>query len=86
MSFSSVFNSNHFSGTLKERGISFEKPREDIGEADVVNSDDKNDGDEKEESEFEEGLEVYHLPWLPNCIQRSSLSKVAKSAMYLVRC
>lgn len=52
-----------FPGTLKERGI-------------AIN--DRNDGDEKEDDGFKHGTEVYALPWLPSCIQRSSLAKVAR--------
>ena len=56
-------------GTPEERGISLE----DIGES----KDEKNVDDDDEE-EFAEGLEVYHLPWLPDCVQRSSLAKVIR--------
>ena len=36
------------------------------------------DNSEDDEEEFEEGLEVYMLPWIPDFVQRSWLSKVLR--------
>jgi hypothetical protein len=76
-------------GTKKERGIAVEGASEVSAEKEKESdssskeskgnktaSDQGSSGDEDKESEFEEGLEVYHLPWIPDCIQYSALSKV----------
>ena len=61
-------------GTLKERGISLEDISD--GKSDEKSTPEDNNDDEDDEEEFVEGPEVYDLPWLPDCVQKSSLAKV----------
>ncbi|KAL8570337.1 hypothetical protein ACOMHN_035755 [Nucella lapillus] len=80
---------NTIPGTLKERGIILEnqikkkKAKTSDDKAIPVNQDDVNDNgndddDDDNADSFEEGIEVYHLPWLPDSIQRSSLAKFVR--------
>lgn len=83
--FLACFLDNTIPGTLKERGIILDKPKKEKktetldGKAIPVSDDeDNNDDDGKDDDEFEEGLEVYHLPWIPDSIQRSTLAKIVR--------
>ena len=71
-----------FPGTLKERGILEEEAQKDFmkaAEKDTKDAADAMEGDDKDkEEDLEEGMEVYHLPWVPERIQTSRLSKVLR--------
>ncbi|KAK7498393.1 hypothetical protein BaRGS_00010347 [Batillaria attramentaria] len=54
-------------GTLEERGIG-------VGEYKLQTEEE--DGVKRTDDQFEEGLEVYDLPWLPQSVQRSWIAKV----------
>ncbi|XP_076461375.1 solute carrier family 23 member 1-like [Babylonia areolata] len=90
--FLACFLDNTVPGTLKERGILLDEPKKQESSPPIYNDDNddddtvpatddeagNDDDDDDEEDEFEEGLEVYDFPWLPDCIQRSNLAKFVR--------
>lgn len=83
--FLACFLDNTIPGTLKERGIILDEspevdksqiPSDDHEKTTPVDDDD--DDDDEAGLKFEEGMEVYNMPWLSDRVQRSSFAKFVR--------
>ncbi|XP_070211697.1 solute carrier family 23 member 1-like [Littorina saxatilis] len=77
--FLACFLDNTVPGTLKERGISVQSSQDELVQCeDDKTKSDKTSRQDEQEDEFEEGMEVYELTWLPDCVKKSSVAKVLR--------